>query len=91
MKYMCNKLVQIHSATVFPRQFPEKAATQVADVAFGADQKDRHLQRTALDDYQADDVTLLLGQYLAGLVLGILLQEGSKQLRVQTVDFFAKG
>ena len=50
-----------------------ETAAQVADVALRADEEDGHLQGTATDDDEADDVALLFGQRLVGLVLTILL------------------
>ena len=59
-----------------------KATAYVADVGLGGDEEDGHLKRTATDDDEADDVALLLGQRLVGLVLGILLLECIEKLRM---------
>ena len=67
-----------------------KAAAQVADVALGADEQDGHLERTALDDYEADDVALLFGHGLVGLVLSVLLLEGGEELWMLTVNLAAE-
>jgi hypothetical protein len=53
-----NISVKVGAATVLARQLGIEAAAQVADVALGADHEDRHLQRAALDDNEADDVEL---------------------------------
>ena len=78
LQHIRNISIQVCATAVFSCQLMVKTAAQVADVALGADEENGDLQGTALDDYQADDVTLLLCQRLVGLVHGILLLEGSK-------------
>ena len=68
-----NVHVEIATAAVFSCQFVVESTTYVADVGLGGDEEGGHLERAATDDDEADDVALLLGQRLVGLVLGILL------------------
>ena len=75
-------LVKVGAAAVSSRQLVVEAAAQVADVWLGGNEEDGHLERAATDDDEADDVALLLGQRLVGLVPGILLLQGGEELRM---------
>lgn len=67
-----------------------EAATEVADVALGADKEDGHLEGTATNGEEADDVTLLFGHGLVGLVFGILLLECGEEPWVLTINLVAE-
>ena len=67
--------IQVRAAAIFSCQFVVEAAAKVADVAFGTYKEDGHLEGAALDDEEADDMALLFGHGLVGLVHGILLLE----------------
>ena len=83
--------VEVGAGAVVPSEFLIESAAQVADVALGADEEDGHLQRAALDDYEADDVALLFGHGLVGLVFGILLLKGSEEFGILTINLVAEG
>ena len=71
-------------------EFLIETATEVADIALGADEEDGHLEGAATDSEEADDVTLLFGHGLVGLVFGILLLQGSKELGMLAVCLIAE-
>ena len=91
LKHFRYIFIQIGAAAVSSRQLVVEAAAKVADVWLGGDEEDGHLEGAALDDDEADDVALLLGHCLVGLVPGILLQEGGEELRMLAVDLGAEG
>ena len=84
-------LVQICAGAVFSCQFAVKSAAQVADVALGADEENRHLKGTTTNDKQTDDVALLFSHGLVGLVHSILLLEGCEELRMELIYLILKG
>ena len=95
-------IVEVGAGAVVAGELLIEAATQVADVALGADEEDGHLEGTATDGEEADDVALLFGHgfpgiarrpvaFLVGLVLGILLLEGVEELGMLTVDLVEEG
>ena len=60
------QLVQICSAAILACDALVEAATEVADVALGADQEDGHLQGRTLDDEEREDALLLFGEGVLG-------------------------
>jgi hypothetical protein len=83
--------VEVGAGAIVPSEFLIESAAQVADVALGADEENGHLQRAALDDYEADDVAFLFGHGLVGQVLSVLLLEGGEELGMLTVNLAAEG
>ena len=72
-------------------EFLIETATEVADIALGADEEDGHLEGAATDSEEANDVTLLFSHGLVGLVFGILLLKGSEEFGILTINLVAEG
>ena len=49
------------------------------------------MEGTATDGDEANDVTLLFGHGLVGLVFGILLLKGSEEFGILTINLVAEG
>lgn len=91
LAHPCNIVIQVGAGAVVASEFLIETATEVADIALGADEEDGHLEGAATDGEEADDVTLLFGHGLVGLVFGILLLKGSEEFGILTINLVAEG